>query len=260
MLSSCVTRYNPNTGVTYRSLRPTVIIDESKNPIEDASIAVYTIFDTYGNLNVVVQNLTDDILTIDQTKSFVETPDKQSLPYYDSTIRTHTSSSSVSQGKGMSFNLGGIANVLGVGGVGGALMSSINVGGSASSTVGSTYTEVLADMPQVSIGPRGKMAMSKNFNFGLPSGNFASATPETSPYTFSVIISYSFDNGKSFDTITSDFYSSGAMYQNVYKGHTNEAVREILSKKPNATLEPWYMIQNSRSIGIANCPTFINYQ
>lgn len=260
ILSSCVTSYKPNKVVSYSSLRPTIIMDESKNPIENASIAVYNYLHESGHLCVIVQNLTDDILTIDQTKSFVVTPSKESKPFYDSTIRTHSTSSATSTGSGMSFNLGGIANVFGMGGLGGSLMSSVNVGTSKSSTTGSTDTKISADLPQVTIGPRGKMTMSKIFEIGLPTGNFASATPETSPYTFSVIISYSFNDGKSYDTIISDFYSSGAMERTVHKSQTNNAIRDIITAKPNATLEPWFILLNSRSNGIKRCPSFINYQ
>ena len=168
MLSSCASSYNPCKALDYISIRPTIVIDESTNPIDNASIAVYSVYDVNGDFNVVVQNLTDDILTIDQTKSFVIMPDKQSKPYYDPTIRSHTTSSSVSHGNGISLNLGGIANVIGVNGVGKSVLSSLNVSGSQSATSASTYTEILADQPQVSIGPRGKMAMSKTFNIGYP--------------------------------------------------------------------------------------------
>ena len=259
-MTCCVSSYNPCRSITYTSLRPTIILDEETNPIEEASIAIYSIFDYSGNLYVVVQNLTDDILTIDQTKSFVVMPDKQSKPYYDSTIRTQSSTSSISQSNGMSFNLGNIANVIGIGGVGKSLLSSMNIGGSQSSSSGTTYTEILADMPQVSIGPRGKMAMSKTFNLGIPNANFISATPETSPFTFSVIISYSFDNGNTYDLIRNDFYCNASIIESVYNGNTNDAIRSLISTKPNATLESWYMLRNSRSTGLGKCSTFINYQ
>lgn len=261
LLTGCGT-YLPCTNVGYMSIRPIEVIDENLNPIEDASIAIYSIIDNSGNFDVIVQNLTDDVLTIDQTKSFFISPSKQSISYYDPTVRTNSNTTATTSGSGKTFNLGGIANAFGVGGVAGALMKATNVSVSNSITNESTYTEVVADLPQVSIGPRGKMAMSKSFkiDWNATANNFVSATPETSPITFSVCITYSFDDGVTFDRIIGEYYCNSKFNQPVIKRQTNDAVRKIIQTKPNATLEPWFIFTNSRSHGIYNLNTFIKYQ
>lgn len=261
LLASGCSTYNPCTGVGYMSIRPTELVDESVTPIEDASIAIYSVISADGSFDVIVQNLTDDVLTIDQTKSFFINPSKQSKSYYDPTVRTHTSTNFTTTGSGKTFNLGGIANAFGIGGVAGSLMKATTVGQSSAVTNGSTYTEVVADLPQVSIGPRGKMALSKTFDIGLNSvPTFISATPETSPITFSVCITYSFDDGETYDKIVSDFYCNSNIWAPVENRRTNDAVRRIIELKPNATLEPWFKFTSSRSFGINNLNSFINYQ
>lgn len=252
--------YNPCTKLYYKSIRPTVVPDEERFPIDEASIAVYTVIRSDDKVDIIVQNLTDDILTIDQTKSFFISNSKKSHVFYDPTIGITTNSSSTTTGSGKTFNLGGIANAFGIGGVAGSLMRATTLGSSSSDTNVSTYTEVVADLPQVSIGPRGQMAINKTFNIGSPNFYTTSATPENSPQTFSVVISYSFD-AKNFDTIVSDFYCNSNMNIDVYGRKTSEAVRQLIQSKPNATVEPWFNIYTDRSWDkIKNYSTFINYK
>ncbi|MCM1451200.1 MAG: hypothetical protein NC102_02995 [Clostridium sp.] len=245
-------------------------MDQSENPIEDASIAIYSIVDEDGNFDVLVQNLTDDVLTIDQTKSFFVTPTKESKSYFDPTVRTTSNTTSTASENGRTFNLGGLANVLGIGGVAGTLMNATSLGQSNTIMNGTTYTEVVADLPKVSIGPRGRMAMSKTFKINLDdSGQMLNATPEDSQITFSVCITYSFDDGETYDRIVADFYCNSNILELVTNRKTNEAVRRILQKKPNATLEPWFKFESGRvrgfwsefeNDGVYNLGTFIKYQ
>lgn len=146
VLTGC-TSYNPCIQVGYISLRSTEVMDENVNPIEDASIAIYSIIDEKGNFDVIVQNLTNDVLTIDQTKSFFINPSKQFVSYYDPKIRTQSNTTATTSGTGKNFNLGGNANAFGIRGVAGALMNATNVNTSSSITNKSTYTEVVADLP-----------------------------------------------------------------------------------------------------------------
>ncbi len=237
-------------------------MDEHENPIEDASIAIYSVISVSGDFDVIVQNLTDDVLTIDQTKSFFINPAKQSISYFDPTIRIHSKSTSTTSGSGKTFNLGGLANAFGIGGIAGSLLNATTIGKSNSTTNESVYTEVVANLPQVSIGPRGKMALSKTFKIDWSdSPTFINATPDASPVTFSVCITYSFDDGVTYDRIISDFYCNSKLYESVANRRTNDAVRKIIQNKPNATLEPWFMLYSNRSYhGIYNLSTFIKYQ
>lgn len=258
LLSSCATSYNPNKTVTYTSIRPVHIKDM---PIpETADIAVYYSIDADYNINVLVENLTDDILNIDQTKSFYISPKNISKSYFDPTVRTTTNSTSYSTASGSSFNLGGIANGFGIGGAAGSLMRATTVGKSDAQTSTSIYTEVMADMPVVSIGPRGKMAMSKTFKVYPELSPFLSATPDTSPVKFSIVICYSFNDGEHSEIITNEFYINSHIIESVSNGQTNDAIRSLLAKKPNATLEPWYKVSSSRGDQFKNQTILLNYQ
>ena len=73
------------------------------------------VIDTDGSINAVVKNLTTEILTIDQTKSFFIDTNGTSTSYYDPTVTTTSNSSYSSETEGAAFNLGGIANGLGSG-------------------------------------------------------------------------------------------------------------------------------------------------
>lgn len=259
LLTGCST-YFPCIEIGYISLRPTVVKDL---PIpENADIAVYYQIDSDFKVNVLVENLTDDILTIDQTRSFFISPNNKSTSYYDPTIRTASNTTTAGTTSGGTFNFGGIANAFDIGGIAGSLMRSTTLGNSNSQVNSSTYTQIMADVPIVSIGPRGEMAMSKTFeaNIGTLMNETISATPETSPAKFTVTICYSFDNGETSDIITTDFYINSFIKSHVYDRHTNDAVRNLLTTKPNATLEPWYKTWSSRGDGFKNHSLFLNYK
>lgn len=222
-----------------------------------------------GDVNVIVRNLTDDILTIDQTKTFFINSNGRSTAYYDPTVRTTSNTTTSGATKGGSINLGGIASAFGIGGIAGTLMSATNIGGSTSAGISNTYTEVVADLPQVSIGPRGEMALSKTFTLEKSnrlSNNFISADYNTSPLKFTISIKYSTDNGETWDMITSNFYCNSYLTINCPERQTNEAIRNLIRTKPNATLEPWFNIYSNRGFGyyrpydkILNNPLFVNY-
>lgn len=260
LLTGCETSYIPCKAVDYTSFRPTIL---KEMPIsKEADIAVYTSIEDCNRVSVIVQNLTDNILTIDQTKSFFINSDQSSTAYYDPTVRTKTESSTTGKSQGKSFNLGGIANAFGIGGIAGSLMNATTVNGSTTDFSTSTYTEVMADMPQVSIGPRGKMAMSKDFNILIPNhqNQILDADINTSPIKFSVIISYSIGNNNFHDFIKSDFYCNTYIEEKVYHNNTNDALRKIIQKKPNATLEPWYVFKTNGNAEIEQFGTFLNYK
>lgn len=260
MLAGCSSSRNYCKHISYLSLRPTVVKETSISA--EADIAVFYYIDDKANINVLVRNLTDDILTIDQTKSFFVNSDQKSTAYYDPTIRTTTNTVSTGSSKGGSFNLGGLASAFGIGGIAGTLMNATTLGKSNTISNTSSHTEVMADLPQVSIGPRGEMAMSKSFAVHIPSMNpqLISVTPANSPLKFSVSIRYSFDNGETFDIITSEFYCNSFILENVYNNGTSSAVADLIRKKANATREPWFQLVSSRGDCIENLGVFLNYQ
>lgn len=263
VLSGC-SNYNPCVGIEYMSVRPTVIKNPSTHA-DDAEIIIYGILNNEREFDVVVENLTDDILTIDQTRSFfIDNGDSKA--YYDPTVKTTSSTTTTGSSKGGAFNLGGIANAFGIGGIAGALMGATTLGGGKSQSSSNTYTEVVADMPQVSIGPRGRMAMSKTFNLNFSSlPDFNVATPDESPRRFSVSINYSFDNGESWNTIVGDYFVNSHFNIPVKERQTNAAVRSLMKQKPNAIMEPWYILKSKHdNTGCQQefyqTPAFINIQ
>lgn len=258
LLTGCST-YRPCTQIDYLSIRPTIAVSESSIP-EDASIIVYTILKPSGDVDVVVENLTDDVLTIDQTKSFFINNSGTSIAYYDPTVRTSSNTVSSQSSRGGSFNMGGVASALGIGGITGSLLNATTVGGSKSLSNSSTYTTVNADLPQISIGPRGKIALSKTFKLKFPYSSYHEEDPQTAPYKFAVSLNYSLDSGKTWEKITSDFYCNTHFYIYFHNRQTNDAIRKLITTKPNATLEPWFIISSNRNDKIEHTTSFVNYQ
>lgn len=231
----------------YQSVR-TDFRQETQIP-EEAKIAVMYVIDTDGSINAVVKNLTTEILTIDQTKSFFIDTNGTSTSYYDPTVTASSNSSFSSQTEGTAFNLGGLANGLGVGGFLGHMMNSTTLSSSGTTGTVNTVTTYMRDMPQVSLGPLGSGVMSKVFRIGgIGSGSLSSAdarkgewSKADSPLRFSVCITYSVGDGNDFQKIVTNFYVSSSMVVDISRGKINEAFREIYKMKPDALYEPTYL-------------------
>lgn len=251
VLTSC---YTQNTlSVAYQSVRTHHAQPTKERPIPDeAKIAVAYTISNKGELTAIVYNRTSEIMTIDQTKSFFVNSDGKSTSYYDPTIRTESTTNMSSSSKGASINLGSIAGALGIGGIVGSLANGINVGGSGTSGNSVTNTTYFSDLPQVSIAPHGNGAMSKVFNIsGL--GRYVvyeqnvipmpMLNEEQSYCKFSVCISYSFDNGQTYDKIVTNFYANSKLVMQVPKrGHVNEQLQKIYSSKPDAVNENLWIL------------------
>lgn len=249
-LSSCATTKRKTYCINYQSIRTEYAQPTVEEPIpEDANIAVAYTISANGKLTAIVYNRTDEIMTIDQTQSFFVDTNGQSISYYDPTIRTTSTTDISSDTKGATVNLGAIANAFGVGGVLGQVASGINVGGSGTSGQSVTNATYIADQPRVSLAPNSNGAMSKVFKVT------AIASPEEddyevirpsishkdSPCRFSVCISYSFDNGKTFEKLVTEFYVDS--YLNVplrNEGKINEALNIIMQSKPDMYNVPWF--------------------
>lgn len=250
LMSSCSNGKLMTSKVTYQSVRTTFAQPDKTHPIpEEAEIVVaYTISDV-GELNAVVFNRTDEIMIIDQTKSFFVNSNGQSTMYYDPTVRTISTTNSQSSTSGSSVNLGAVAGFLGVGGPVGGLLSGVNVGGATTDGVSTTEVVRVADMPEVSLSPHSQGAMSKSYSItGMGVNSNLQGTAINLDYKntyckFSVCISYSLDGGKNFKKIVTDFYANSKIVVPVSSNkNINDALRTIYTTKPDAIYEPFWMI------------------
>ncbi len=259
LLTSCGTKKVLNANVVgYQSVRTRHAQPTPERPIpKSAEIAVvYTISET-GEITAVVYNRTPNTMVIDQTKSFFVNADGKSTSYYDPTVRTTSSTSSSSITRGGSINLGALAGAFGVGGILGRIASGINLGGAGTTGTAITNATYVADQPQVSLAPHSNGAMSKVFSIigigkdALSEGEvLLPEIPEQQSYShFSIYISYSLDDGKTFKQIATDFYANSKVIVPVRgRGRTNEALRQIYATKQNAINEYWWMLYFSNNI------------
>lgn len=249
LVTSCGTSNKlTTTAVSYQSVRTAQY--KEKVP-SHAKIAINYSITPEGRLIAIVKNLTDDIMVIDQTKSFFISPDGKSTSYYDPTVRSTANTSFTSETDGTSVNLGAVAGAFGVGGpirglLGGVTMSSATTEGSAT-----TQTVTFADQPQISLAPRSQGAMSKQFPIhGVGKINHVLETNSNYSYNdsyckFSVCISYSLDGANSFEKIETPFYVNSLIVCPVNEhGRVNAALRKVLQNKPDAIHEQWWMLRS----------------
>ena len=262
IISSCGSYKLSTTSVAYQSIRTANAQPTPENPIpDDAKIAVAYTISASGELTAIVYNRTDEIMTIDQTKSFFVNTNGVSTSYYDPTVRTTSKTDVSSTTSGRSVNLGAIAGAFGIGGIVGQIASGINLGGSKTQGASVTNTTYIADQPQVSLAPRSNGAMSKIFTIqnlgkGLDGARtiLPNITQKQSYCKFSVCISYSLDQGKTYDKIVTDFYANSKIIIPVKAtGKVNDALREVYTTKPDALNEYWWLLKfNSNVYGYNN--------
>ena len=242
LLQSCITK-NKTSSISYYSIRQEYAQPTSENPIpENAKIVVIYAISAQGELTAIVHNRTGEIMTIDQTQSFFVDSDGRSMSYYDPTIRTTSTTDLSSSTKGVSVNLGSIFGALGVGGAIGQLANGINVGGSGTSGQSITEATYISDQPRVSLAPNSNGAMSKTFKVSALAHPKWSTTQkiapsisqQDSPCRFSVCISYSFDNGETFEKLITNFYADAYMFVPLKSdGMVNDALQIITQSKPD---------------------------
>ncbi len=214
---------------------------------QDAKIAVEYFFNSEGQMQPVVYNLTSEILMLDQTKSFVIMPNGTSVSYYDPTIRTSTTGTFSSETSGSSFNLGGIAAALGVGGPLGALAGATTLGSSYTDGIIRQNTISVTDQPQVYIGPNGCVALSKAYKIqGIGNAYRGANVIDISPNSgaavkFSVCVTYSVDDGASFEKLVTNFYVSSHISVPVNDKKVSQAFYRIYELKPDALAENMYL-------------------
>lgn len=255
-LTSCSTL--STKSLTYQSVRSKVY----KSPTVPQSSEILLAFsiDPEGKMHCVVKNLTDQIMVIDQTKSFLVNTDGNSMCYFDPTVRTTTNTDLSSSSTGGSVNLGAIGGALGIGGVLGGILNGVNVGGSGTSGTSSSNTTYFADQPQISIGPYGSGAMSKSFKIlsliermsDINNSEITDMSYEMSPSKFSVCITYSTDDGESFKKIMTDFYSNSLICVPVANhGRVNASLQRIYDIKPDALKEQIWIIKPVENITVS---------
>lgn len=255
-LFSCSPHYLNVTGVAYQSMRsqtPVLTLDDIP---KDATIIVGCQIGQNGEFDVIVKNNTDQIMTIDRTKSFFRNQSGNSMVYYDPTVQVQTQSTTVGGERGASVNLGSLAAAANIGGALGTALSGVNVGGSRSSATTNTNSTYIVDQPQISIAPHGQASMGRTFIVAGVGSQFLdqavlSATDDVNN-TFSptktyaacnLCISYSVDNGKTYETIITDVYANSLLVGKVKQtGKVNEALRTIYANKNDVFAEPWYML------------------
>lgn len=271
ILTSCSTGAALYTkSIEYQSIRAS--FEQPKEIPDDAEIQVTYVITTDGVITPLVKNLTDEILVIDQTKSFFIDTNGTSISYYDPTVKTSTTTDFSSKTSGASVNLGALGSALGIGGKAGSLLSGINVGGSGTDGISTSNMTVFSEQPQTSLGPKGNGVMPKNFsisgvgkrkilnfhnlknigdmqNIGQVQELNARYDYDTSHLKFSVCISYSLDGGKTFKKIVNDFYVNSEIIVPVTsKGQVNNALRKLLQNKNDALSEPWYYLYFNNNI------------
>lgn len=262
-LCSCGSTKLATNSVAYQSVRTTHAQPTSTTQIpNDAKIAVAYTISKDGALTAVVFNRTSEIMIIDQTMSFFVNSNGRSTSYYDPTVTKISETEVSSSTTGASVNLGAVAGALGIGGPIGLLASGVNVGGSETDGSSTTSTTYIADQPRVSLAPNGSGAMSKSFringigtsSLGVGKVTSPNLLPEESYCRFSVCISYSLDNGATFDKIVTEFYANSKVIVPVTRaGKVNAALREVFTTKPDALNEYWWLLHFN-----TNIPTYYN--
>ena len=246
-MASCTPVRNVSR-ISYQSIRTTFAQPDKEHPIpEEAEIVLMYDISDKGDINVIVYNKTDEIMTIDQTKSFFVSSNGKSQSYFDPVVKTISQTNISTTTGGVSVNLGSVAKSLGVGGAAGTLLSGVNVGGST--TGGTSVTEVtqVADQPTVDIAPKSYAAMSKTFNEPKIGRDVTSTklemTEKDSHCKFSFCITYSVDGGDNYKKLVTDFYSNSRIVVPVSKNEElNNALREIYKMKPDAIYEPFWQL------------------
>ncbi|MDE6309910.1 MAG: hypothetical protein K2L81_06935, partial [Muribaculaceae bacterium] len=99
----------------------------------------------------------------------------------------------------------------------------------------------------INVGPKGVMAMSKAYSVsgvGRTSkyyDNFTDVSPTKSLVRFSVCISYSIDDGQSFEKLVTNFYVSSNINEKADMKSVSKAFNKIYANKPDALVENMYM-------------------
>lgn len=277
-LSSCKTNEYINvSGVAYQSVRAKDGIAETSIPA-DATIIVYCQIHKDGSFDITVKNNTDEIMTIDRTRSFFRDIDNNSIPYYDPSVSVNTQSVSKGNTTGSNVNLGAVAKAAGVGGALGTALNGVNVSNSNTNIVTNTETTYHIDQQFIHIAPHGSASLGRTFRIigigsdfldkaiSRASGTINNVFTHDQTYALgNVCISYSLDAGVNYETIVTDYYANTLLIGKVIeKGKVNDALRSIYVNKRDALEEPWFLLHFKSRVEKNNdyhkSTTFINYK
>lgn len=232
--------------VTYQSIRCSST-DLQKDVPSYANIKVEFLIKPNGQLSVFVTNLTDRIMTVDQTKSFFVNTNGRSVSYYDPTIRTTSTTETETKGSGIGVNLGAIGGALGIGGKVGQILNGMTVSGSKSKGESITNSTIQIEQPQVSIAPRGQIELAHSYTIdgvgkdAMKQLQLGTMMPQGHILDFSVTVSYQLEGESRWNSIISKMYVNSVFACPVsHKGKVNDALRMVLTNKHNALIEPWY--------------------
>ncbi len=256
-LMSCSSVRLAVSNVSYQSIRNAEPPQKLQKESSGLSILVEPQITADGKLYVHLTNMSDSIMLIDKTKSFFVAPSGKSTIYYDSSVNVKTTSSTSGTGNGATVNLGAVGSALGVSGAVGRILSGVNVGGSTSksNTVSNTTYDV--DAPVVSIAPRARITLNRAFEIEGVGISFCKMLSRNSggndiaqeygvgdTYAkFGVCISYSTDNGNRYNHIMSNYYANSIIVSHVRRaGSVNQALRKVISSKPDLLYEPWFLL------------------
>ena len=281
VLSSCSSAsFLEVSGVGYQTLQMQESNkDFSDQAIKKAQILVYCLVDRNGEVEVMVENNTDQIMTIDRTKSFFQNQNDVAQMYYDPTVQTNTTSVTHGSTTGVGVNLGSVARAVGVGGILGTALSGVNVGGSNSTSTTNVNTTYTIDQAKVSVPPHGRISMGRTFQMQGVGRSFLHSAVTESPLdvnnSFSnsntyaasnIVISYSTDNENSYQFIETHLFANSLLVGKVReKGKVNDALRTIYMNKPDALSQPWFLLYFASKSTAENDSklqpySFVNYQ
>ena len=281
VLSSCSSAsFLEVSGVGYQTLQMQESNkDFSDQAIKKAQILVYCLVDKNGEVEVMVENNSDQMMTIDRTKSFFQNQNDVAQMYYDPTVQTNTTSVTHGSTTGVGVNLGSVARAVGVGGILGTALSGVNVGGSNSTSTTNVNTTYTIDQPKVSVPPHGRISMGRTFQMQGVGRSFLHSAVTESPLdvnnSFSnsntyaasnIVISYSTDNENSYQFIETHLFANSLLVGKVReKGKVNDALRTIYMNKPDALSQPWFLLYFASKSTAENDSklqpySFVNYQ
>ncbi len=224
-LTSCGTY---TRSVSYYSIEHAPGYERDNGTIRNPSISLIIELNRSEEISMTIINHTDSTMTIDKTQSFVN-----NSTIYDPNISVKSSSSYSS--KGSSLNVGALTGALGLRGPLQGLLSGASVG--KSNGLSNTTTTYDVDVPIVHIPPRGKLTFNKTFDI-----NWAWGSTQ-----FSVCIAYSINRGQSYKNLNTGYMKTNEIsYDAPQKGnkyYMNEALRMLLSAKPDLMLEDNFLLQ-----------------
>lgn len=230
-----------------------------------------TIYDNDAELydirySVELQNKTDKVIYIDMANTFRIYCDGTSKSYYDTEQVTVNHGS----GSGVGFNLGGITNALGVGGVAGMLAGSTTVGGSSQNSVSTTYANQrilalpphskkdLTEYKQVkvkkntyeTISDLERYAFYKHDLRGhLKENGYISYSEDDSPYTARYIITYS--TAQDFSEYSSLYaklyarYVYGGCWTTMFATKREKLIKDVQQSISNFWVDPGIIVGES---------------